>query len=426
MENNKKKSNLMNNITRVITLALCLVLITGCVSTIKTKKINKENAEKEKAAQSENVKTGKTTAELICAGDNLIHLQIANQARARSTTGGYDFSPAYAEIADIVSGADVAFLNMEIGIVPSLPVSHYPSFNAPPELLDNMIDLGFDVFNQATNHIIDKGASGAVEDYDLFHTKNNIILTGLYKTWDEMFTPQLITKNDITFSFCAFTESLNGNQIPQDSDLGIVSLAGTNHTEEELYGAMEKIIKQNKAVSDVTCVSMHWIDENITEPDISEKEIAQKLADYGADIIIGTGPHVLQPIEYIDRADGGKTLVIWSLGNLISTQADFPNTLGGIADIKIEKDYDAGTILISDVGFIPTLVHYEYGRSNVKIMKFENYTDDLAAIHGAGNLSCERINKFFTEMFGDYLILNRKDTSTATENTTAQNTGTIY
>lgn len=424
MENKNKKNNLLNNITRVITLALCLVLITGCVSTIKTKRAAKENAADKNAVQSEEYKTGKTSAQLICAGDNLIHREIANQAKERTNGNGYNFSPAYEEISDIVKGADIAFLNMEIGIVPSQPVSHYPSFNAPPELLDNMIDLGFDVFNQATNHIIDKGASGAVEDYDLFHTKDDIILTGLYKSWDEMFTPQLITKNDITFSFCAFTESLNGNQIPAGNDLGIVSLAGTNHSEEELYGAMEKIIKQNKEVSDVTCVSMHWIDEDITEPDTSQKEIAKKLADYGADIIIGTGPHVLQPIEYIDRADGGKTLVIWSLGNLISTQEYFPNTLGGIADIKIEKDYDAGTVSISSVGFIPTLVHYESRRANVKIMKFDNYTDELAAVHGAGNLNCEKINNFFKEMYGDYLVLNRNDASTTT--TTAQDNGTIY
>ena len=405
----KKNNKLLKNATRLLTLLLCIVLITGCVSNIKIKKAEKEEAEaKAKEQLTMNVKTGKTSANLVCAGDNLIHLQIALQAQARSATGGYDFTPAYESIKDIVSGADIAFLNQEVAIVPSQPVSHYPLFNSPPELLDNMIDLGFDVFNQATNHILDKYTSGAIEDYELFHSKENIILTGLYKTWDEMFTPQTITKNDITFSFCGFTESLNGLQVSQDTDLGIVSLTGTNHTEEELYAAMEKIIKIDKEASDICCVSMHWIDEDITTPDASQKEIAQKLADYGADIIIGTGPHVLQPIEYLTRADGGKTLVIWSLGNLISTQENFPNTLGGLADIKVEKDYDNNTVTISSVGFIPTVAHYDYGRANVRIIPFSDYTNDLASKHGSGNLTYDRINQFFTEMYGEYLVLDKK------------------
>lgn len=405
-----KKSSVITNITRIATLLFCIVFIAGCVSTISSKKNEAETqAETTSSVEKVNKKHGKTSARLVCAGDNLIHLQIARQANARSTNGGYDFSPAYANVKDIISGADVAFLNQEVAIVPSQPVSHYPLFNSPPELLDNMIDLGFDVFNQATNHIIDKYVSGAIEDYELFHSKENIILTGLYKTWDEMFNPQTITKNDITFSFCAFTESLNGLQIPQGEELGIVSLNGNNHTDEENYAAMEKIIKMDKEASDIVCVSMHWIDENITQPDDSQKEIAQKLADYGADIIIGTGPHVLQPIEYLTRADGGKTLVIWSLGNFISTQEDFPNTLGGIADIVVEKDYDNNTVTVSSVGFIPTVAHYEYGRANVRIIPFSDYTDELARSHGAGNLSYDRIYQFMKDMYGDYLILDKKE-----------------
>lgn len=410
MEKKDTKKTVITNLTRIITLLLCIVLITGCVSTIKTKKADKAAQEaKEKEAQTQNIKTGTTTAELVCAGDNLIHLQIANQAKARGTNGGYDFSPAYESIKDIISGADIAFLNQEVAIVPSQPVSHYPLFNSPPELLDNMIDLGFDVFNQSNNHIMDKFLSGALEDIELFHSKPNIILTGLYKTWDDMFKPQTMVKNDITFSFCGFSQYLNGLTVPDDSDLGLLYLTDTRHTEEELYQTMEKIIKLNKAASDVCCVSMHWSQEDITTPNDSQRQIAQKLADYGADIIIGTGPHVLQPIEYLTRADGSKALVIWSLGNIISTQANFENTIGGIADVKIEKNYDNNTISISDVGFIPTIAHYEYGRSNVRIIPFSDYTPELAAAHGSGNLTYDHINTYLTDMFGEYLRVEKKE-----------------
>ena len=98
---------------------------------------------------------------------------------------------------------------------------------------------------------MDKGLSGALEDYELFHSYDNIILTGLYKTWDEMFIPQTMTKNDITFSFVGFSEYLNGLVVPKDSDLGLVYLTDTRHTKEELYSTMQKMIDAAKKASDV-------------------------------------------------------------------------------------------------------------------------------------------------------------------------------
>lgn len=410
----KKQGSFVKNLKRALTLLLCVVLVIGCVNTLKTRKAEKAAAEaREKAKHTVTEKTGKTSAQLLCAGDNLIHLAILEQAKQRSTNGRYDFSAPYQKIAETVKSADIAFLNQEVAIVPSQEPSSYPLFNSPPELLDEMIKLGFDVYNQSTNHIMDKFLSGALEDYDLFHSKQDIILTGLYKTWDEMFVPQVMERNDIKFSFCGFTQYLNGLIVPEDSDLGLVYLTDTRHSEEELYQTMEKMIKVNKAASDICCVSMHWMNEDITTPDESQRKIAQKLADYGADIIIGTGPHVLQPIEYITRADGNKTLVIWSLGNLISTQANFENTLGGLAQVMVEKNYDTKSVSISSVEFIPTVTHYEYGKSNVRIIPFSEYSQDLAAVHGSGNLSYDKIKAYYTNMFGDFLKLydNKQETT---------------
>lgn len=405
------KSTFMKNATRIITLLLCIVLITGCVKTITTKDLNEDKTTSQNEQQTANTKKGTTSANLICAGDNLMHQAILDQAKSRSTTGGYDFSAPYSKIKNLVNGADLAFLNMEVAIVPSQEASSYPLFNSPPELLDEMINLGFDVYNQSTNHIMDKYLSGALEDYELFHSKKDIILTGLYKTWDEMFTPQTVTRNDITFSFCGFTQYLNGLVVPDDSDLGLVYLTDTRHTQEELYQTMEKMIKVNKEASDICCVSMHWMNEDITTPDDSQRQIAQKLADYGADVIIGTGPHVLQPIEFISRSDGSQVLVIWSLGNIISTQANFENTMGGLADVTFEKNYDNNTISITDVGFIPTVAHYEYGKANVRIIPFSEYTQELAAAHGSGNLSYDKMKEYLSNMFGDYLRLDNKQSA---------------
>lgn len=406
-KNNKASKRILS----VVTILLCIVLAFGCIySRVSGKKrsaltADSNNVSSVSQESTEPEKKGTTSARMVCAGDNLIHQAIYTQAKNRGTNGGYDFSYAYKDVADLVGSADISFLNQETVIVPSKPVSSFPLFNSPPELLDEMIKIGFDVFNQSTNHVMDKQVSGAIEDYDLFHSKKDIILTGLYKTWDEMFIPQTMTKNDITFSFVGFTEYLNGLVVPKDSDLGLVYLTDTRHTKDELYDTMQKMIDIAKKNSDIVCVSMHWQQEDITAPNDSQKEIVNKLVEMGADIIIGTGPHVLQPMEYITREDGSKVLVIWSLGNFISTQQNKPNLLGGLADVTVEKNYDTGKTYVSKAGFIPTVTHYGYGRSNVRIIPFTKYDTTLASGHGAG-ISYSYIEKFYKDMFGDFLELN--------------------
>ncbi len=395
----------LNKITKILTVLLCIALVFGCINAFKDKNENKEVQNADATVAQTTTKTGYTQANLLCAGDNLIHEAIFKQANQRAGGTGYDFSYAYENVADIVKSADLAFLNQETIIVPSKPASSYPLFNSPPQLLDEMIEIGFDVFNQSTNHTMDKHLSGALEDYELFQSKENILLTGLYKTWDDMFIPQTVTKNDITFSFIGFTEFLNGLKVPSDSDLGLVYLTDTRRTQSELYDTMQRMIDAGKKASDIVCVSMHWQTEDITAPDESQKEIAQKLVDMGADIIIGTGPHVLQPIEFVERDDGSKALIIWSLGNLISTQQNDPNLLGGFADITVRKDYATGEVTISNVGFIPTVTHYGVGRSNVRIIPFKDYNESLAAAHGAGT-TFSFMKNFYEDMFGDYLIMN--------------------
>ncbi len=401
---NKKAK--FKKITGILAVLLCIVLVFGCVNAFRANKPSSSDAAPADATADESsavpTKTGSTSATLICAGDNLIHKAIYTQAKSRAGGNGYDFSYAYKDIASYVSAADIAFLNQETVIVPSKEASSYPLFNSPKALLDEMTKIGFDVFNQSTNHVMDKGLSGALEDYDLFHSYDNIILTGLYKTWDEMFVPQTMTKNDITFSFVGFSEYLNGLVVPKDSDLGLVYLTDTRHTKEELYSTMQKMIDAAKKASDVVCVSMHWQTEDITTPNASEKEIVQKLVDMGADIIIGTGPHVLQPIEFVEREDGSKVLVIWSLGNFISTQANKPNLLGGLADVTVKKDYATGKTSVENVKFIPTVTHYGAGRSNVRIIPFSKYSESLASSHGAG-ISYSYIKKFYEDMYGDLL-----------------------
>ncbi len=354
---------------------------------------------------------GTQKARLMCAGDNLIHRSIYTQAQNRTDDGSYDFSYAYDGVKDIISLADIAFLNQETIMDSDSEPSSYPLFNSPTALLDEMISVGFDVYNQSTNHVMDKGLSGALNDLDLFSSKNNILLTGLYETREDMLKPQTKNVNGITFSFVGFTEFLNGLSVPSDSDLGLLYLTDSRYTDAELDATMKQMINNAKNASDIVCVSMHWETEDITEPDESQREIMDKLLEYGADIIIGTGPHVLQPMEYKQNGDGENALVIWSLGNFISCQDKKNNMLGGIADITVAKDLKTGKTTVESAELIPTVTHYTSEFSNVRIIPFASYSEDLAAQHGVNSSSFtyEYINEFYTDMFGDKLKINYKN-----------------
>lgn len=354
---------------------------------------------------------GTKTARLMCAGDNLIHRSIYKQANNRAYGNGYDFSFAYEGIKDIISLSDIAFLNQETIIDPESEPSSYPLFNSPKELLDEMIEVGFDVFNQSTNHTMDKKLSGALNDLELFKSKENILLTGLYETREEMLKPQTREINGITFSFVGFTEFLNGLSVPSDSDLGLVYLTDKRYSQEEIYSTMKQMIDNAKQASDIVCVSMHWQTEDITAPDESQIQITEKLLEYGADIIIGTGPHVLQPMEYKQNGDGENALVIWSLGNLISCQNKKNNMLGGIADITVSKDLATGKAEIKSANLIPTITHFGNSFSNVKIVPLAEYSEELASQHGvdSSSFTYDYITNFYTEMFGDKLKVNYKD-----------------
>ena len=348
---------------------------------------------------------GTKTLRLMCAGDNLIHGSIYKQAKQRAGGNGYDFSYAYQNVKDIISAADIAFLNQETIIDPENEPSSYPMFNSPKELLDEMIEIGFDVFNQSTNHTMDKRVSGALNDLELFKSKNNILLTGLYENREQMMKPQTREINGITLSFVGFTEFLNGLNVPSDSDLGLVYLTDKRYTQDEIYATMKQMIDNAKEVSDIVCVSMHWQTEDITVPDESQKMITDKLLEYGADIIIGTGPHVLQPFEYRENGDGDNALIIWSLGNFISCQNKKNNLLGGVADVTIKKDFATGKTQIESAYLIPTVTHYTNSFSNVRIIPFKDYSPELASQHGvdSSSFTYDYISDYYNEMFGDKL-----------------------
>lgn len=308
----------------------------------------------------------------VAVGDNLIHDTIYEQAAARSSTG-YDFSDAYERIAHLIEEPDVAILNQETIISTEHNVSSYPMFNSPVELGDEMLEIGFDVFNIATNHSIDCGEKGLISAIN-YWKERNAITTGAYLNSEDYADIPMHEVNGVKIAYIGLTESTNGLSLPDDTEVILVLASEETRIQQR--------IAQAKQAADVVIVNAHWGNEYTHEPTENQRQLAEKMASWGADVIIGHHPHVIQPVEYIQNEDGRKTLVAYSLGNFISAQNRGPRMLGGMLNFEIVKNNTTGEIAVENVKFSGVVTHYGYGCSNIRVYPLADYTQELASKHG--------------------------------------------
>ena len=330
-----------------------------------------------------------TKVSVTAVGDNLIHDAIYEQAAAR-TSDGYDFEYAYQNIRDKIESKDLAILNQETIISTEHNVSSYPQFNSPTELGDEMLDIGFDVFNIATNHSIDCGEKGLISAIEFWKSKN-VITTGAYLNEADYQTIPVTEVKGMKIAYVGFTEQTNGLKLPSDTDVILMTTAD----EERL---MQRV-KDADAIADFVIVNAHWGVEYTHEPNDTQRELAKKLGESGADIIIGTHPHVIQPVEFIANSDGSQTLVAYSLGNFISAQNRGPRMLGGMLNFELVKNNTTGELTVENVTFEGVVTHYGYGYTNIRVYPLEGYTDELASKHGV----LSKTSSFSREYLDDIL-----------------------
>ena len=237
--------------------------------------------------------------------------------------------------------------------------------------------MGFDIVNLSNNHILDKGADGMRACMDFWDERvaenPGLIVEGVYRDYQDMFDYRTTEVNGVTVGVLGYTDHTNGYSLPASSEMEIPYLH-----EEEL---IEKQIKELSEMVDCVVVSAHWgvEDTHVISEDV--KSIAKKMIGWGADIIIGTGPHTLQSMEYITRPDGTEGFVYYSLGNFISGQTDNFNMVGGMALFDIVKEN--GVTTIENPKLTPLITQYETGHlNNVRVYPYYLYTDELIADHG--------------------------------------------
>ncbi len=329
----------------------------------------------------------------VAVGDNLIHDTIYEQAKARSSSG-YDFSDAYDRIANLIEEPDVAILNQETIISTEHNVSSYPMFNSPVEVGEEMLEIGFDVFNIATNHSLDCGEKGLASAINFWKSKN-AITSGAYLNNSELNNIPVNEVNGVKIAYLGFTDSANGLSLPDDSEVILVMAQDESLLQQQIIKAKE--------VADIVVVSAHWGNEYTHEPTDAQRELAQKLSQWGADVIIGTHPHVIQPVEYITNSDGRKTLVAYSLGNFISAQNRGPRMLGGMLNFEIVRNNTTGEIAFENVKFSGVVTHYGYGYSNIRVYPLADYTEELASKHGVLSKTSDFSLEYLYDILNDVI-----------------------
>lgn len=274
----------------------------------------------------------------------------------------YDFMNNFKYIKNFIEKSDIAYGTIEGTYAgEEIGYSGYPNYNGPDSMIDALKDTGFDIINVATDHSLDKGVEGVSKTGEKIDKEMTSIGNKKY----------IIKKvKGIEIGFTSYTyESkegeLNGHKIPEGINLNTFSYNKLDKGLEEMKSLVEEMKNQG---AEFIVFGMHWGVEYNIEPSKYQVKIAEALNEYGVDLILGSNPHVVQPIEEIEGEDGHKTLVAYSLGNFISNQrletmGDRRTADGIILNLTLDKSRKG--VKIEKWDYTPTWV-YKIPRENKK------------------------------------------------------------
>ena len=352
----------------LILIILIISVILGFVNENRKKAVNqnKEDVKDiiEKVEVEEEVKEKRMS--LVAVGDALIHNGVYLDARIGNNQ--YDFSDMFTDIIPLIQNYDLKYYNQETIIGgKNLGLSNYPRFNSPDEIGLDMIKTGFNMVSLANNHAMDKNEVGILYSVD-FWNNTGIITSGQNKSFEDRNNKiKVYEQNEIKYAFLAYTNSTNGISIPSGKDY-LVNIYSDQQVKED--------IDQIKDSVDVIIVAMHWGNEYSHVPNDQQKQQAKYLSSLGVDLIIGSHPHVIQPVSYVDN-----TLVIYSLGNFISAQKSLglAKIIGLMVGMEIVVNDDDVTFENINYNLLYTYCTNNY--KNFKIIPFTNLTDNILPNH---------------------------------------------
>ena len=351
---------------------------------------------------------------LMAVGDNLMHMGVVYSGK--QADGSLDYSFLYEGISDFLEHADIKIINQETILGGNeRGFSGFPHFNSPTEVGDAIANSGFNVVLHASNHAADQGVEGLFACADFWDKYPDVLMTGIYANKEKAGEIPLLTVDGITFAILNYTYGPNMETLPKSLEGHLNLLCNYNANTYQmdfttLHPQVLTDIQKAKELADIVIVCPHWGTEYVTTPSSYEQEFALQMTEAGADLIIGTHPHVVQPVEWITAENGNRALCFYSLGNYVSTQKGGISMLEALAWVTFHVDEDGVSILEDKTGVIPLVCHYTSSPVRIKnIYPLEDYTSELASSHGIHsyggvNLTLEDLTGWSEEILGNWVL----------------------
>lgn len=313
------------------------------------------------------------TIQIVMVGDMLMHEKIIDSGLKED--GSYNYDHLFVNVKDYIQSADLAIVNQEtIMGGESFGYSGYPNFNSPYELLDAEIEAGFDLLLCATNHALDKGKTAVLNEMEYLEENcPELDYVGINQSQEDQDNDIYVyEQNGIKVAILNYTYGTNGIQMPSDAPY-LVNLLDEDKVIADIQKAEE--------IADFTIVCPHWGTEYNLGTDSSQAKWTKIFVDNGVDLVLGTHPHVIEPIEWITSENGNEMLVYYSLGNYVngtsSTGSGITNRMiGGIADVTIGRNED-GEVEVISYSAIPIVCHVGTG-TEYSVYYLSDYTEEMA------------------------------------------------
>ena len=402
-------------------LSICLVITAAVTAGIAGKKKNNnvkeamatpaykknETTDNKEKETTKKVKAEKTDITLIAVGDDLVSDSVLYTAKR--SDGTYDFSSVYEKMKPDFKKADIAIINQETILGgDKFEYKGYPCFNTPDSMGKAIIDAGFNIVQQASNHSYDTGVEGIEHCIKYWKKhKKKVLMVGLNENEEEYNTIPIFKCKGIKFAILNYTYGLNGFKLPEDKGY-LVNLLDDAH-----WDKVKSDIEKAEQIADFTIVLPHWGQEYVQPDPIPEQEKwAKMMVEAGADLIIGTHPHVVEKIKWVKSDNGNSALCYYSLGNYTSGQQNWKTLLGGMAKLTIRKDEKGVRILKKRAGVVPTVNHYVWGKAEgvvrqqytYRLSDYSQYMLDGHSIQWYAPVTYKDLTELSREVFGDWVI----------------------
>lgn len=355
---------------------------------------------------------------LMMVGDNLMHMGIVTTGKQADGSYNYDF--LFDGIEDFLAEAEVKMINQETILGGNqLGFSGYPHFNSPTEVGDAIVDAGFNVVLHSSNHTADKGLKGILNCVDYWQQYPEVLVAGINgeekESDDNKEEIQILEIEGVTFAILNYAYAPNMGSFPKEYEGHMDMLCDYDSKTRliDFTSLREEVlteIAEADKLADFVVVCPHWGTEYTTKPSSYQEKFARQMTEAGADIIIGTHPHVVQPVEWVEAENGNKSLCYYSLGNYVSTQKQALCMLEAMAWVTIHVDENGPSIDTEQTGVLPLVCHYNAMPVRMEsVYLLEEYTEEQAASHGIKayggvNLYLQDLTDWTEEVFGENVL----------------------